>query len=186
MEKHHFAEPMFWIFCCCSEEHVLFLESITHHRHDKGLLCCGLIGAEFRMGHTLVCGRSGEEERAQRSHQWQTGATLLLLAFGSFFSGGCYCQYLSLLITKLLNLSSERQHSRLCVHCWGRSLMRHWLLPAPPWTWKPDLVLNLNHKLSDQFLDHSCDAPNRQSCIFSSPGRDTLSLLMLLNMDISI
>ena len=69
MEKHHFAEPIFWNFCCCSEEHMIFLESITHHRHDKGLLCCALIGAEFMMGHTLVCGRSGEEERAQRSHQ---------------------------------------------------------------------------------------------------------------------
>lgn len=73
MEKHHFAEPIFWIFCCCSKEHMIFLESITYHSHDKGRLCHALIGEEFMMGPTA----------------------LLLLAFVSFFSGGCYCQYLS-------------------------------------------------------------------------------------------
>lgn len=33
----------------------------------------------------------------------------LLLAFGSFFSSGCYCQYLSLLTRQLLNRNSERE-----------------------------------------------------------------------------
>lgn len=170
VKKHHFAEPIFWIFCCCSEEHKIFLESITHHSHDKGRLCHALIGAEFMMGHTLVCSRSKEGRKSQGSHQWQTALSYCCWPLSHSSLVVVTVSTSLTLDQKVAKPETQRDNSCLCVHCWGRPWMCHWLQPAPHWTGKPDLVLNLNCKmqtqniLQDQFLDHSCDAPNRWSC----------------------
>lgn len=44
---------------------MIFLESITHHSHDKGRLCHALIGAEFMMGTPLCAAEVKKEERAR-------------------------------------------------------------------------------------------------------------------------
>lgn len=114
MEKHHFAEPIFRIFLLLFRRaHDILREHNSSRAWQRTALPCSHWCRVQDGSHPCV----RQQWRGRKSPEIPPvtdSSALLLLAFGSFFSSGRYCQYLSLLTRKLLNRNSERELMSVC------------------------------------------------------------------------